>query len=237
MNFCKNCNTEISGNYCSTCGQPAKLKRIDAHYIFHEIEHVLHFDKGILFTIKELLLRPGQIIREFINENRGRLVKPILFIILSSIIFTITSHFFNIKDGYIKFEEAEKTAVTTIFTWVGNHYGYTNIIIGIFIAFWLKLFYKKYGYNFFEILILLCFVEGIGMLLLSVFALLEGVTKFHLMQVSGIVFFIYTTWAIGQFFDERKATSYIKAFTAYVLGMISFAFSAIIIGYICDYFI
>ena len=45
--FCKNCGTEFNGNFCSNCGQPAKLKRIDAHYIKHEIEHVLHYDKGI----------------------------------------------------------------------------------------------------------------------------------------------------------------------------------------------
>jgi hypothetical protein len=237
MNNCKNCNKIILDNFCSSCGQAGKITRIDAHYILHEIEHVLHFDKGILFTIKELLLRPGQIIREFITENRGRLVKPILFIILSSLIYTMISHYFNIEEGYIKFEETKKTVVSTIFDWIGNHYGYANIIMGIFIAFWSNLFYKKYDYNFFEILILLCFVEGIGMLLLSAFAFLEGVTKFHLMQVSGIIFFIYATWAIGQFFDEQKTTSYLKAFAAYVLGMLTFTFSAIILGYICDYFI
>ena len=60
---CKNCNTEINKNYCPNCGQPTKLKRIDGHYILSEIGSVLNFDKGILFTIRELLLRPGQSVR------------------------------------------------------------------------------------------------------------------------------------------------------------------------------
>ncbi|WP_392436498.1 DUF3667 domain-containing protein [Cruoricaptor ignavus] len=93
--FCKNCGTEFNGNFCSNCGQPAKLKRIDAHYIKHEIEHVLHYDKGILFTVKELLLRPGKNVREFFTENRNRLVKPIIFIIVTSLIYSLISHFFS----------------------------------------------------------------------------------------------------------------------------------------------
>jgi len=34
--------------------------------------------------------------------------------------------------------------------------------MGIVIAMWSGLFFRKYGYNFYEILILLCFVMGMG---------------------------------------------------------------------------
>jgi hypothetical protein len=67
---CKNCNTEINQNYCPQCGQPAKLHRIDGHYILHEIEHILHFERGILFTVRELLLRPGKSVKEFISDKK-----------------------------------------------------------------------------------------------------------------------------------------------------------------------
>ena len=33
---CKNCKNEVTSNYCSNCGKPVKLKRIDKHYISHE---------------------------------------------------------------------------------------------------------------------------------------------------------------------------------------------------------
>jgi hypothetical protein len=52
---CKNCNTEINSNFCTDCGQPTNLKRIDRKYIIHEIEHVLHFERGILYTVRELV--------------------------------------------------------------------------------------------------------------------------------------------------------------------------------------
>jgi hypothetical protein len=35
------------------------LRRIDGTYIINEISSVIFLDKGILYTIKELLIRPG----------------------------------------------------------------------------------------------------------------------------------------------------------------------------------
>lgn len=221
------------GIYCSNCGQPAQLKRIDGHYIIHEIEHVLHFEKGILFTIRELLLQPGKNVRDFFAENRSRLVKPVLFIVITSLIYSVISHFFHIEDGYVNYAAAEKSSATVIFEWIQQHYGYANIIMGVFIALWVKLFFRKYDYNFFEILILLCFVMGMGMLIFSFFALLQGVTHINMMQIAGLVGVVYISWAIGQFFDQ-KPISYFKAFCAYLLGFITFSASALILGALID---
>jgi hypothetical protein len=231
---CKNCNTEVSQNYCPNCGQPKKLKRIDGHYLIHEIVHILHFERGILFTVRELLIRPGENIRSFISENRSRLVKPIIFIIVTSLIYSLLNHFFHIEDAYIKFDEQKKSTTGHIFKWVQDHYGYANIIIGLFIAFWTKLFFRKYNYNYFEITILLCFVMGIGMLIYSVFALLLGLTHIYLMQIAGIASFIYSAWAIGQFFDKRKFSNYIKALFSYILGFLTFSLAAMLIGTLID---
>lgn len=242
MTRCKNCGNEISGNFCGNCGHPVKLKRIDAHYIMHEITHVLHFEKGIFFTIKELLIRPGQNVREFLTDNRNRLVKPVIFIIISSLIYSIVNHIFHVEDGYIKFSDsvpsakgAEQSAATGIFDWITHHYGYSNIIMGVFIAFWLKVFFKKYAYNLYELLILLCFVMGMSMLILSVFALFQGISHQQIMQAGGMVSILYCAWAIACFFDGGKWLNYLRSFAGYMLGMLSFMLCAIFLGLIVDY--
>ncbi|MES2133139.1 MAG: DUF3667 domain-containing protein [Bacteroidota bacterium] len=234
MTTCTNCKTEINQNYCPQCGQASKLKRIDAHYIQHEIAHVLHLEKGIFFTIRELLLRPGKNVREYISVNRTKLVKPIIFLIVCSVIYTMISHFFHTEEVYALPAEAKKRASAAISGWVESHYGYANIIMGIFIALWLKLFFKKHSYNFFEIIILLCFVMGMGMLILAVFAIIEGIVKVHLLQIAGFIAFIYCSWAIAQFFDEKKIGSYLKAFSAYILGAITFTLSVQLLGFAID---
>jgi hypothetical protein len=234
MRNCKNCNAEINLNYCANCGQPSSLKRIDAHYITHEIEHVLHFERGILYTVRELLTSPGQNVKNYISENRSRLVKPIIFIIITSLIYSLVNHFFHIEEGYVNYKVAQKSATVVIFKWIQDHYGYANIIMGLFIAFWTKIFFKKYGYNFFEILILLCFVMGMGMLILAVFSIIQGITHINLMQIGGILSLIYATWAIGQFFDKKKTVNYFKALVSYILGMTTFFLLAITSGTIID---
>jgi hypothetical protein len=132
---CKSCNTEVNSKYCPNCGLPTNLKRIDRQYIVHEIEHVLHFDRGIFYTIRELVTRPGRNIRNYLSDNRSRLVKPVIFIIATSLVYTLISHFFHIKDEYLRYEGFEKSTIGSILKWTQTNYGYANILIGILLLF------------------------------------------------------------------------------------------------------
>lgn len=235
MDNCKSCNTELSGNYCANCGQPAKIKRIDSHYIIHEIVHVLHFEKGILFTIRELLLRPGKNIQEFLSGNRGRLVKPIIFIVITSLIYSLISHLFHTEDKYLEaYKPLGDSSIFTMLSWIQSHYGYSNILMSVFIAGWIKLFFRKYHYNFFEILILLCFVLGMGMLMFAVSALIEGLTHISPLFITTLISTVYCIWVVGQFFDGTKPTNYIKAFIAYMLGVFTFGIALTFLGIAID---
>ncbi len=236
---CKNCKIKVNSKFCPDCGQQITLKRIDGHYIIHEIEHVLHFERGILYTIKELCINPGLKIREYLSENRSRLVKPIIFIIVTSLIYSITISIFHIEEQYVKFEGegAKLSTPMKVFAWIQGHYGYANIIMGIFIAFWTKLFFKKYQFNYFEILIMLCFVMGIAMLIFSIFAALEGLTNLKLSQIGGIIGVFYCSWAIGHFFGKDKIFNFVKALFAYLLGMITFTILAFLLGLLIDFII
>ncbi|WP_353484164.1 DUF3667 domain-containing protein [Haliscomenobacter sp.] len=231
---CKNCQTEVNLNYCPECGQPVSLNRINGHYVIHEIVEVLICEKGILYTIRELLTRPGENIRHFLTENRSRLVKPIIFILVTSLLYTLVNHFFHIEEGYVQFDLGTKSSIGIIFKWIQHDYGYANIIMGIFIAIWIKIFFRKYDYNFYEILILLCFVMGIAMLIFTFFALFQGLTKINLMQIAGFLGVAYCTWAIGQFFDKKKPVNFVKAFASYMLGLITFTLTAILLGTLID---
>lgn len=231
---CKNCNTEVNHNFCPNCGQPSLLKRIDEHYIAHEIKHVLHFEKGILFTIKELLTKPGQSIREFISADRNRLVKPIIFVIITSIIYTLISHFFHIEEEYLKYDVPKESSFTKILGWMQANYGYLNILMGAFIAVWLKIFFRKYDYNFFELLIMVCYVLGISMLIFAFFTFIEGISHIKLLSTAGMIGTIYLTWATGNFFEKKKAANYFKALVCYLLGMLTFFILIFAIGITID---
>jgi hypothetical protein len=233
---CKLCKNELCGNFCSKCGQPRKLKRINSSYIISEIGSVLNFEKGILYTIKELLKRPGKNIQTFISEDRNRLVKPIIFLIVCSLIYTVTQQILHFEDAYINFVGPEKSATTKIFIWIQSNYGNANILMAIIIAFWIKLLFRKYPYNLFEILILLCFLMGMGMLFYTVFGIIESLSGLSVLQIGGLIAFLYITWGIGQFFDKNKKINYLKGFLSYILGFLSFICIALGLGFFIDTF-
>ncbi|MCL2303645.1 MAG: DUF3667 domain-containing protein [Lentimicrobiaceae bacterium] len=226
MNNCKNCNEPIHGNYCSNCGCPAKLKRIDRNYIFQEAGEILCANKGFLFTIKSLLLKPGESVRLYITEDRYRFVKPITFLIITSLVYAFVNHFFSIDILPQYYDPTATPTINKIIIWMGDNPGYTSIITGLYLAFWIKIFFKKYGFNLYEIFVLLCFVSGFSSLITSAATILQSIIplSIDLITISIVISLFYTFWAVGQFFDRKKAASYIKAAVAYIVGMLVLMF-------------
>jgi ABC-type multidrug transport system fused ATPase/permease subunit len=241
MDSCENCNAPTNGNYCSNCGQPTVLKRIDKHYIFQEIGEILGAKKGLLFTIKKLLISPGKSVRHFLAKDRYRFVKPIIFLIVMSLIYTFVNYFSQIKiDEYtfsspflnIRVDEVE--GVESVFKWMRENFGYSNLLIGLFMAFWVKLLFRKSGYNLFEIFILMCFVSGVSIIFLSVGTIIQSITHWNAIENTNYLAMIYLVWAVGQFFDKKRITSYAKTLLAYFLGAITFSAFVLSIGFLID---
>ena len=89
--------------------------QINGQYVLKEISSVLNFKKGIFYTIKELVTQPGQSVKTFIHNDRNRLVKPIIFIIITSLIYMVAQQLLQFEDGYAKTGGFEKSATTKIF--------------------------------------------------------------------------------------------------------------------------
>lgn len=240
MTNCKNSNEPLNDTFCSSCGLPATIKRIDRHYISHELLHLLHFEKGFLYTAKELMLRPGDSMRAFMFDNRNKFTKPIAYLILTSLLFTVVAHFFHVDDLYNSKEKMEigSQTIYNIMMWVQKNYGYANVIYGLFYTLTVQLFFRKYNFNYFEIMVLMCFIMGQSMLMLTFgtfFINLLGPKMYGIILL--LISFLYPTWALGQFFDKTKKSSYVKAFLAYLLGYILFQLAIILVGLSYDYFV
>ncbi len=87
---CPNCDytfKEIE-NFCPNCGQDNHSHNLPLkHYIIEFLESTLHFDTKILQTFKLLLLKPGQLTKEFNNNIRAKYVPPIRLYIFISVLF------------------------------------------------------------------------------------------------------------------------------------------------------
>lgn len=73
-NHCLNCNFNVDNKFCPSCGQKTDTHRIVMkHFLLHDLLHgVWHLEKGILFTLKETMVRPGQAALDYIKGKRIR---------------------------------------------------------------------------------------------------------------------------------------------------------------------
>lgn len=71
---CLNCTHTVTGKFCAACGQKADTHRITLrHFFMHDLLHGLwHVEKGLFFTLKESLIRPGTTARNYIAGHRIR---------------------------------------------------------------------------------------------------------------------------------------------------------------------
>ena len=72
------------------------------------------------------------------------------------------------------------------------------------------------------------------MLVYTLFGILEYMTTLKVLHFGSIIGIGYTSRAIGGFFEKGKKMNYFKTFVSYILGMISFSITAIILGNLID---
>lgn len=235
---CKNCGEIVTKNYCSNCGNNNSIKRIDKNYAIHEFVNLLGFEKGIFFTTKELLLRPGKIIKVYLNENRQIITKPITYLLITSVIYTFISHYLKTDILYSEvFKKAyNDSTLTKINIWIQENYGYANLLLIFPIIIWLKIFFRKFKYNFYELFVLVSFIMGFGMILFSFQLILDYFSPKNIginTLIVNLILLIYTAYALADFFGFTFK-NFIKTFSSYVLGFLTFQLIITIIAMVYD---
>lgn len=88
---CDNCDSELTGPYCSNCGQ-----RAEAHvhslreFLSEALETMTHADSRLWRTLGPLLCRPGFLTNEFLAGRRARYLPPFrLYFIISLLFFLL----------------------------------------------------------------------------------------------------------------------------------------------------
>ncbi|MGB6082601.1 DUF3667 domain-containing protein [Moheibacter sp.] len=117
---CLNCGKELTDKYCSRCGQKADTHRITfINFIFHDVLHgTFHIEKGIFYTAKQALIRPGKAAIDYISGKRKPYYNVFLLILLTIGLMLFLRHYYSeiiIEQGrgYVKditdLNEASKT--------------------------------------------------------------------------------------------------------------------------------
>ena len=105
---CKNCSTEIEGQFCHFCGQRYHDHKESFGELAYEfVSDFLHFDSRFFKTVLPLIFQPGKLTKSY-NEGKQRSqFHPIrLYLFSSFVYFFLFFYFTNLED---KFEGENNT--------------------------------------------------------------------------------------------------------------------------------
>lgn len=110
---CASCGTSFEGNYCPRCGQSAKIGRFSfkkALLLFLDVWGL--GNRGMFRSIRDLILRPGFMIRDYISGMQSAYFPPFkMFFLLAALSLVIEHGFGLTEDEETVKEEALKEEI------------------------------------------------------------------------------------------------------------------------------
>ncbi len=109
---CRTCGEEYQGNYCPRCGQSAKIGRYsfkNALLLFLDVWGM--GNRGMFRTLRDLILRPGYMIRDYISGMQMAYFPPFKLLFLMGALFLVVQSGANLSGiNYLEKQEAERVA-------------------------------------------------------------------------------------------------------------------------------
>jgi len=236
--ICKNCDQSTKGDFCNHCGQRTIVSKINLASTISELSYsVFQLDRGLFYSMKELFIRPGDTIREYLDGKRKNHFKPIAYV------FTLSTAYFlisrsgedgnmlakfieSIWEGWIEFEiETNKQGITSFekppaINWIANNYSFAILIILPLFSFASYLVFIRQGYNYFEHLVLNAYITGQQAIFYSLSAVLSlaGISNYYLPGVTLSVILLYVFIVFWQFFPKlSRVQVVVRSFLTYIL--------------------
>lgn len=99
QHVCATCETEFVGNYCPRCGQSAKIQPKMSLWktilLFLDIWGL--GNRGMFRTLRDLVLRPGYVICDYLNGRRWAYFPPFKMLFLLTTLSVLIGHGFNLN--------------------------------------------------------------------------------------------------------------------------------------------
>lgn len=237
MISCKNCATDFEGKYCPHCGQKAKTTRITLRQVLSETrQHFIHFDQGFLYTIKQLAIRPGHTIREYIDGKRVKHIKPIRFWFWATTISILLFHLWGLDEIMLQKITENNASVghsqeaqllgQKLTQKIFEHPTVTQVMMVPWLAFFSWLLFRRRGHNYAEHFVFNTYIMaevGIASIFTMplMFSLRNVMPSTSLGLISLVLWGGYMGWAYNQFYHlKHRTTGFLRALLVMILGYV-----------------
>lgn len=231
---CINCQQEVSGKFCSNCGQRSTVKRITFREGWNDFwSRVYGFDGMFPRTLRDLTIRPGIAARKFIDGNRVQYYGPVGYFFLMVTLYLIFANMLNIDlKEFFKANQGQIVPMPK----AGSEQEHFNRIMMDFVASNMRilafaiipfnalvsryLVFRKSGLNYLEHTVMPFYLIGhiywISITSLFVYKFTSSFTLYFALSPISLIYFAYayTTFITYQ----PKWKSFIKGLLVYGVG-------------------
>jgi len=234
---CKNCNSYFDGNYCNYCGQKADVKRFTVSNLSREfLKEFFDVDSTLLFTLKELFVRPGEMFRGYIAGKRIPYLNSFSYLLIISLIAGFVYTWSGVPN---KIDEIMLTS-GEIIKFTSNHFSYRMLLTIPAYAIMCSIIYKSYKYNFAEYFIINTYLISQSIIFLVLWIIINslikpGILLFEILYYSAFISLI--TYQIIVYFhlfnSGNTIMRWLKAIISVITGLVmSFILMNLIIKFI-----
>ena len=232
---CVACGTAATAKFCPDCGERMKPRRISFGELFADYwDDVVSLDVAFLRTLKNLVKRPGQFAREYVEGNRKNFYRPVPFFLLAVALHYLATVVFMDLEDIIRtqsisdmpmYDEEQMKAFAEI-QGLQEKWGKTMQAaqLPIFALFSWLLFRKRSKTNYWENGVLFMYTLGFLLLVNVLVSLSYHVFPTVVMSAISFIVFLgilaYHSWSISSFHGEVTAGLFFRGLLVTALSIV-----------------
>lgn len=226
---CLNCKTEIDGNFCPECGQPAATARLATGDVLAEVAaHLFQYDSKILRTVVGLTTSPGRVCAEYVEGRRVRYVAPLKYFLVTIALALLA----NLLTGFDPLEltgpagpERAREVQRIVAQFGLRHLDLAVLLALPFFVAAIRLLFRRSGHTYAEVAAFTLFMLGHVLLLGLVLSPLRFYAPALAVQMKLLLQLCFFTWASVRFFGVSWTSSLVRNLVLLFVYLVLVAFS------------
>ena len=131
VHYCNNCGLMFSGNFCPRCSQKADIGRINWRSVRNGIMDIWGLGtRSLLYSIWQLLMRPGYFISDYISGKRQVSFPPVKMLFIVTVIYSIIIYWLFPKVFGIQLhdiDEGSRQLLGNYYNWYESHFSWAML--------------------------------------------------------------------------------------------------------------
>jgi hypothetical protein len=206
--------------------------RINVPNLLGEVsESIFQVNRGFFFTIKELFLRPGEMLHHYFDGKRQQHFKPIAYVLTLSTVYFLATKLTDQHTYLDDFIAGFNSAVTEtksgyelldIVSWFAQNYAYGALLL--LPVFSLASYLAFYGFakNYLEHIVINSYMTGQQAVFYAAFAIGGKFVETKILELIPFVFSVsYAYWVFWQLFPKgSRLNNVFRSSLAYILYLL-----------------